>query len=144
MLGKVFVTIHNFMLSFQWTMHIILALCTLWYLCTLLRLLQRNREDGSYRSSLLDWLGEFWYVLISWFTNCVWVLANVIRVVFNLNTCLVLICSQVGFVVNLVCQQFIFGWRISLSLEILIGAILAFGMIFLPETPRYIATYQCN
>lgn len=83
-------------------MHIILALYTLWCLCTLLRSLQRSREDGSYRSSLLDWPGGFWYVLISWFTNCVWVLVNVIWVVFNLNTCLMLlwftgrICRQFG------------------------------------------------
>ena len=53
-----------------------------------------------------------------------------------------LFCSQVGLVVNLICERFIFGWRISLSLQILIGSIVAFGMLFLPETPRYIANYS--
>jgi hypothetical protein len=44
---------------------------------------------------------------------------------------------QAGFVVNLVCIQFTFGWRISLSVQTAIGCILACGMIFFPETPRY-------
>jgi len=40
-------------------------------------------------------------------------------------------------VVNLICDRFFFGWRISLSLQIVTGFIIAFGMLLLPETPRY-------
>ena len=40
--------------------------------------------------------------------------------------------------VNLICERFIYGWRISLSVQILAGFSLAFGMLFLPETPRYV------
>ena len=32
-----------------------------------------------------------------------------------------------------------FGWRISLGVQPLIGAVLAIGMVFLPETPRWLA-----
>ena len=46
-------------------------------------------------------------------------------------------CPQVGLVVNLICERFFFGWRISLSVQVLVGFIVAFGMLFLPETPRY-------
>ena len=56
----------------------------------------------------------------------------------NRNACNynILFCSQVGLVINLICERFYFGWRISLSVQVLVGFILAFGMLFLPETPR--------
>ena len=57
----------------------------------------------------------------------------------NRNACNynILFCSsQVGLVVNLICERFLFGWRISLSVQVLVGFIIAFGMLFLPETPR--------
>ena len=43
--------------------------------------------------------------------------------------------------VNLICERFIYGWRISLSIQILVGFSLAFGMLFLPETPRYMCMH---
>ncbi len=44
---------------------------------------------------------------------------------------------QIGFSVDLVCEDYTFGWRIALGLEGLLGAVFALGMCSFPETPRY-------
>ncbi len=50
---------------------------------------------------------------------------------------LLLCCSQVALIVNLGLAEVDSGWRISLGLLCVAGAALSFGMLFLPETPRY-------
>ncbi len=42
-------------------------------------------------------------------------------------------------VINIVVERYNFatGWRVSVSLQILIGLVLALGSVFLYETPRY-------
>ena len=45
---------------------------------------------------------------------------------------------QVSFLVNLGCKVVFVGWRISLGLQGVLGVILIVGMLFLPETPRYV------
>ncbi len=46
---------------------------------------------------------------------------------------------QAGTVVNLITRDYLFGWRISLSGQFVVGALLALGAIFLPRSPRYAA-----
>ncbi|XP_065183181.1 uncharacterized protein LOC135814053 isoform X2 [Sycon ciliatum] len=45
---------------------------------------------------------------------------------------------MVSFLINLACQSYINGWRISLALQSLFSIILFVGMLFAPETPRYL------
>lgn len=48
-----------------------------------------------------------------------------------------LVFLQVSFLVNLACKVVLFGWRISLGIQGVLGLILVLGMMLLPETPRY-------
>ena len=41
-------------------------------------------------------------------------------------------------VLNSITERFLIGWRISLALPVLFGAVLAAGALILPETPRYV------
>ena len=121
---------------------------TLWCLYTLLRSLQRSWEDASYHSIPLDWPQDYWYIQLYFFffmqqtwKNFHWNLQFSVKLNCwqkNWNACIGTFCPQVGSVVNLICERFFFGWRISLSVQVLVGFILAFGMLFLPETPRYV------
>lgn len=43
---------------------------------------------------------------------------------------------QMGVVINVITEQYLFGWRISLFVQVIVSIILIFGTIFLPETPR--------
>ena len=43
---------------------------------------------------------------------------------------------QAGIAVNAITDHYSFGWRLSLSIQILIGTVLALGGLFIPETPR--------
>ena len=47
---------------------------------------------------------------------------------------------QTAIVVNYELEKVAFGWRISLGLLCLFAMILVIGMLFLPESPRYIRT----
>ena len=51
---------------------------------------------------------------------------------------LMIICVslQTSVVVNVVTERFAFGWRITLSIPILVSLVLVCGTIWLPETPR--------
>ena len=40
--------------------------------------------------------------------------------------------------INIIVERYSFGWRVSVSLQILIGLVLALGALFLYETPRYV------
>ena len=48
-------------------------------------------------------------------------------------------CYQIGVVTNAITERYLFGWRISLSIQILVSGILVVGAIFIPETPRQVA-----
>ena len=57
-----------------------------------------------------------------------------------------LILIQAGIVINVIVERYTFGWRVSVSLQILIGLVLALGSLFLYETPRYkigLLLYNC-
>ena len=43
---------------------------------------------------------------------------------------------QAGIVVNAITEKYTFGWRLSLSIPVLVGLVLAVGALFIPETPR--------
>ena len=49
---------------------------------------------------------------------------------------------QLALIINLGCRNFRFGWRITLSVTVLAGAILTIGSNFLPESPRYIFQFS--
>lgn len=49
-----------------------------------------------------------------------------------------------GFLVNLGTVNVTFGWRISLSVTVPIGLILSIGMLFLPESPRWLLKKRRN
>ena len=59
---------------------------------------------------------------------------------------------QAGIVINTIVERYGFSWRVPVSVQILIGSVLALGALFLHETPRYtrerreIATnaYKCT
>ena len=52
--------------------------------------------------------------------------------------------AQISFLVDLVCERFLVGWRVALALQSVFGSILLVGMIFLPETPRYRKPLVCH
>ena len=43
---------------------------------------------------------------------------------------------QMGVVINIITERYLFGWRISLFVQVIVSIILIVGTIFLPETPR--------
>lgn len=43
---------------------------------------------------------------------------------------------QLGSLINLIVNDFIFGWRISIGVQFMLGLILALGMLFFPRSPR--------
>ena len=51
---------------------------------------------------------------------------------------LMLLLLQASFITGLVCSYFLAGWRVALGVQCLFGIILIVGMLFLPETPRYV------
>ena len=54
----------------------------------------------------------------------------------HLLTSLTMSLFQVGIVINTITEHYIFGWRVTLSVQILVGSVLALGALFLYETPR--------
>ena len=44
---------------------------------------------------------------------------------------------QAGIVINTIVERFGISWRVPVSVQILIGSVLALGALFLYETPRY-------
>ena len=53
----------------------------------------------------------------------------------QMNKCLP---QQAGNVINFIMKRFLFGWRISFSVPILVSTILIIGTLFIPETPRQV------
>ena len=49
---------------------------------------------------------------------------------------------QVGIVTSIIVERYAFGWRVSISIEILIGLVLALCALFLHETPRFLVKKQ--
>ncbi len=45
---------------------------------------------------------------------------------------------MVSFITAVWTKLFLVGWRVALSLQCVLGLILIIGMLFLPETPRYL------
>ncbi|XP_065183179.1 uncharacterized protein LOC135814052 [Sycon ciliatum] len=45
---------------------------------------------------------------------------------------------MVSFLINLACETYVHGWRISLALQALFSILLFVGMLYAPETPRYL------
>ena len=51
---------------------------------------------------------------------------------------------QAGVVLNSVTERFLFGWRISLAVPVLVGSVLALGALLLPETPRHEISFSLS
>ena len=45
---------------------------------------------------------------------------------------------QAGIVTSIIVERYTFGWRVSVSVEILLGLVLALCALFLYETPRFL------
>ncbi|XP_065183182.1 uncharacterized protein LOC135814054 [Sycon ciliatum] len=45
---------------------------------------------------------------------------------------------MVSFLINLACTAYVHGWRISLALQSVFSIVLLLGMMYAPETPRYL------
>ena len=43
---------------------------------------------------------------------------------------------QSGIVISTITERYDFGWRVTASVQILVGSVLALGALFLYETPR--------
>jgi hypothetical protein len=43
---------------------------------------------------------------------------------------------QLGNVLNYALKDFVYGWRISIGVEAVVGGFLALGMFLLPRSPR--------
>lgn len=49
--------------------------------------------------------------------------------------------TMIGFLTNLVAAMFTIGWRVALGMQCIFGIFLIVGMLFLPETPRWVCPY---
>ena len=49
---------------------------------------------------------------------------------------------QAGIVISIIVERYASGWRVSISVEILIGLVLTLCALFLHETPRFLVKKQ--
>ena len=49
---------------------------------------------------------------------------------------------QAGIVISIIVERYTFGWRVAISIEILIGLVLTLCALFLHETPRFLVKKQ--